>query len=82
MVDEAAVDVGAVVDVSAVKGVGRESERLADTPETCTGFRVTAYRETPAKPGPNKGIIVSAAGRQRDTDSSCLQCALQCLGCI
>lgn len=33
VVDEAAVDAG-VVDVTAVKGVGRESERLADTPET------------------------------------------------
>ena len=38
MVDEAAVDAG-VVDVTAVKGVGRESERLADTPETCKGFK-------------------------------------------
>lgn len=34
VVDEAAVDAGVVVDVTAVKGVGRESERLADTPET------------------------------------------------
>ena len=43
MVDEAAVHAGVVVDVTAVKGVGRESERLADTPETCKGFKFKCH---------------------------------------